>query len=79
MGACAISPTLVLLDWADQDTVVGISDTGAVHVSTDGAATWQDSEQLASAIQAMSAQRTPRGDIELLIAGENDVQAVIID
>lgn len=73
------APPLVLLDWADQDTVVGISDTGAVHVSTDGGATWQDREQLDLAIQAMSAQRTPEGDIELLIAGENDVQAVIID
>ncbi|MBW8174004.1 hypothetical protein K0651_13190 [Ornithinimicrobium sp. Arc0846-15] len=73
------APPLVLLDWADQDTVVGISDTGAVHVSTDGGATWQESEQLDSAIQAMSTQRTPEGDIELLIAGENDVQAVMID
>ncbi len=73
------APPMILLDWADQDTVVGISDAGAVHVSTDGGFTWQEREQLDSAIQAMSASRTPAGDIELLIAEEDDFQAVVID
>ncbi len=73
------APPIVLLDWADKDTVVGITDTGAVHVSPDGGATWEEREQLDSAIQAMSAQTTAEGDIELLLAGEDDFQAVMID
>lgn len=73
------APPLVLLDWADQDTVVGLTDTGTVHVSDDGGTTWQEREQLDSPIQAMSAQRTPEGEIELLLAGEDDFQAVRFD
>ncbi len=72
------APPMVLLDWADQDTVVGISDTGAVHVSTDAGSTWQEREQLDSAIQAMSASRTTEGDLELLVAEKADYRAVTI-
>lgn len=72
------APPMVLLDWADKDTVVGISDAGAVHVSTDGGSTWEEREQLDSAIQAMSTSRTREGGIELLVAEDADFRAVMI-
>lgn len=72
------APPLVLLDWVDTTTAVGISNEGAVYVSTDAGFTWQEHDQLDSAIQAMSADRTPEGGIELLVAEEADFRAVLI-
>ncbi len=72
------APPLVLVDWVDESTVLGISNDGGVHTSTDGGSTWEERDRLDSAIQAMSAGRTPEGDIELLIAEEAEFRAVTI-
>jgi len=72
------APPLVLLDWVDTTTVIGISNEGGVYVSIDAGSTWQERNQLDSAIQAMSANRTPEGGIELLVAEEADFRAVLI-
>ncbi len=77
-GPVSSAPPIVLLDWADTSTVVGISNNGGVHISTDGGATWAERDQLDEGIQAMSAGRTPEGDIELLIAEEAAFRAVTI-
>ncbi len=72
------APQVVLLDWADAKTVVGLSNDGGVHTSVDGGATWAERDQLDEGIQAMSAGRTPEGDIELLIAQVDDYLSMVI-
>ncbi|MGB5934486.1 MAG: exo-alpha-sialidase [Ornithinimicrobium sp.] len=72
------APPLVLLDWVDTTTAVGISNEGEVYVSTDAGFTWQERDQLDSGIQAMSANRTSEGGIELLVAEEAGFRAVLI-
>ncbi len=50
------APLLVLVDWATDGTLLGMAPDGAVHVSTDGGATWKARGRLAGAPEALHVQ-----------------------
>jgi len=50
------APLLVLVDWATDDTLLGVAPDGAVHVSTDGGATWEARGRLTGAPEALHVQ-----------------------
>lgn len=47
------APELVLIDWASTGELVGLGPDGAVHVSTDSAATWESATQVPGPPQAI--------------------------
>lgn len=46
-------PPLVFIDWADASTLVGLGSDGAVHLSDDGAASWQTTARVSGNAQAL--------------------------
>lgn len=64
---------LVLIDWADDTKVVGIDEGGAIHVSRDRGATWDEESNLTGPVQAMAAGLTPQGQVEVIVVGETDI------
>ena len=46
-------PPLVFIDWADASTLVGLGSDGAVHLSDDGAASWQTTARVSGDAQAL--------------------------
>jgi hypothetical protein len=49
------SPLLLLVDWADDGTLVGVAPDGRVHVSDDGGTTWVARGSAGAAPQALEA------------------------
>lgn len=49
------APLLLLVDWADDGTLVGVAPDGAVHVSEDGGATWVARGSVDGSPQALEA------------------------
>ena len=49
------APLLLLVDWADGQTVVGLSPEGQLHLSTDAGRSWQATKASVSTIQALDA------------------------
>ena len=66
------APLLLLVAWADPETVVGVAPDGTVFLSRDATATWVATGRTKPAPQAMSASMTPTG-LEILIVTDQDV------
>lgn len=67
-------PALVaLVDWADESTIVGATVDGRLATSEDSGRTWTAGPALEVPVRAMSAQRLPSGQMEVLIASDEDV------
>lgn len=66
------APLLLLVAWADKQTVVGVAPDGTVAISEDAAKTWRTTGKTEPAPQAMSASMTPAG-LEILIVTEQGV------
>lgn len=49
------APRLVLLDWVEEDLLVGVGPEGAVHRSTDGGESWSEAGALGAAPHALTA------------------------
>ena len=60
------APRLVVLSWADDDTVVGVTADGAVEVSADRGVTWQPRGVTAEP-QAVAAAITRAGGLRVLV------------
>lgn len=54
------APLLLLVDWADDGTLVGLAPDGGVHVSTDRGTTWRERGRLKGAPEALHAQDADR-------------------
>lgn len=71
------APDLVLLDWVDGSTVIGLTDQGDVAVSTDAGAVWKTHARVPGPVQAMSAGRGLDGGVEVLIATDTEVDVLV--
>jgi photosystem II stability/assembly factor-like uncharacterized protein len=70
------APPLLLVDWAEGESVAGLGTDGQVHVSTDGGMTWRRTSITAPNVQAMAVARKP-GRLWVLMA--TDSQLVTAD
>lgn len=61
------APTLLLVEWADPETAVGITPDGEVVVRDDGAQTWEQVGDVGTSLQALGAQRTASGALRVLV------------
>lgn len=61
------APLLLLVEWADAETAVGITPDGEVVVSDDGAQTWEQVGDVRTAPQALGARREADGDLRVLV------------
>lgn len=68
-AAVAESPTLVFLDWASTDRLVGVAPGGVVHVSDDGGTTWSEGGTVSGEPQAILAI----GDADVYVATEGGI------
>ena len=68
------APQLLLAAWADKSTATGVTQTGALAVTTDAGATWTTSTGRVDSIQAISASRTRGGTLEVLVVTNSGVQ-----
>ena len=68
------APLLLLVAWADKQTVVGVAPDGTVAISEDAGKTWRTTGKTEPAPQAMSASMTTSG-LEILIVTEHGVLA----
>jgi hypothetical protein len=68
------APLLLLVAWADKQTVVGVAPDGTVAISGDAAKSWRTTGKTEPAPQAMSASMTTSG-LEILIVTERGVLA----
>ncbi len=66
------APELLVVTWADSATAVGVSVTGAVHVSADAGGTWK-AGGVAGRPQAVGAARTAAGGLRILVATHSAV------
>lgn len=67
-------PELVaLVDWVDEDRIVGATVEGRVVTSEDSGRSWKAGPALPEQVQAMSAQPLPTGEMEILIATHEGV------
>lgn len=67
-------PELVaLVDWVDEDRIVGATVEGRVVTSEDSGRSWKAGPALPEQVQAMSAQPLPTGETEILIATHEGV------
>lgn len=66
------APLLLLVAWADEQTVVGVSPDGTVAVSRDAAKTWRTTGKTDPAPQALSASMTTEG-LEILVVTDDSV------
>ena len=57
---------LVAVDWADDDTVVGVDVSGLLHESTDRGATWRSGQRPVGAASTLHAGRNAAGDLRVL-------------
>lgn len=60
------TPLLLLVAWADDTIAVGITPAGQVSISTDAGGSWQDTQHTLAGPEALSANRTPSGGLEIL-------------
>jgi len=67
------APPLVLVAWADAETVVGLTPEGGLAVSADAAGSWQTSAAKVSSGQAMSASRDKAGLLEIVVVTDTGV------
>jgi hypothetical protein len=67
------APLLLLVDWADEHTVVGTTPQGELHLSTDAGQTWHATKATESQVQALDA--TGSGS-SLLVAAATGSQLV---
>ena len=67
------APLLQLVDWADGQTVAGVTPAGTVAASTDGGATWTEQGSLGGAPQALGASHQPDGALRVLAVTEDAV------
>lgn len=83
----AKAPLLYLVDWADRDTVVGLTPQGVVHVSDDRGATWRATELVAEGAEALGASGSGTdvqvhavADGQLLVSrGESSFEALPVE
>jgi photosystem II stability/assembly factor-like uncharacterized protein len=65
------TPELLLaVDWADDDTVVGVGLTGRVVVSEDAGATWTSGPRELGEVSAVHAYRDAGSLVVLVVAGD---------
>lgn len=68
------APLLQVVDWADPDTVVGVTPDGTVAVSNDSGVTWTTRAGVGSAPQAVGA-RAVNGSLRVLVVTTTAVMA----
>ena len=61
------TPLLLLVEWADTQTAVGVTPEGAIVVSDDGAKTWEQVGDIGTSPQALGVQRAASGDLRVLV------------
>jgi len=72
------APLLTMLAWADKATAAGITIDGTVAVSTDAGRTWKaGAARPDTPAQAISASRITNGKLEVLLATQDTVNAII--
>jgi hypothetical protein len=64
------APTLLLIDWPSDSTVVAITPDGTVQLSTDGAATWRPGGSVPGTPEALAT----RGTSEVYVATDSGIQ-----
>jgi photosystem II stability/assembly factor-like uncharacterized protein len=67
------APLLVLVDWAEGDTVVGVTPDGSVAVSDDAGRTWEQRGRVGATPQAIGAHGGHGGKARVLVVTETDV------
>ena len=67
------APLLQVVDWADAQTVVGVTPTGSVAVSEDAGATWTTRAETGTAPQAVGAHTTVDGTLGVLVVTADTV------
>lgn len=60
------APVLLLAEWADPETAVGLTPDGGVLVSDDGARTWEQAGDVGTPPQALAAVRADDGSLRVL-------------
>jgi len=65
---------LLLAAWADNSTATGVTGTGHLAVTTNGGATWTTAKARVHSAQAISASRTRRGTLEVLVVTDSGIQ-----
>jgi hypothetical protein len=68
-GAVPESPTLIFIDWATTDRLVGIAPDGVVHVSDDAGKSWSEGGSVSGEPQAILAHR----DADVFVATERGI------
>ena len=69
----ASAPPLMLVAWADPETIVGITPEGGLAVSTDAGVSWKSNPGRVSSGQAISASRDKTGVLEILVVTDTRV------
>ena len=64
------APLLLLVDWADGETVAGLTPGGQLHLSTDEGRTWRATRATASSAQALDATDASDG-LEVTVATDD--------
>jgi photosystem II stability/assembly factor-like uncharacterized protein len=68
------APQLLLAAWADDATAAGVTGTGHLAVTTNAGATWAIAKARVGSAQAISASRTRRGTLEVLVVTYSGIQ-----
>jgi photosystem II stability/assembly factor-like uncharacterized protein len=68
------APQLLLAAWADDATAAGVTGTGHLAVTTNAGATWTTAKATVGSAQAISASRTRRGILEVLVVTDSGIQ-----
>ena len=68
------APQLLLAAWADDSTATGVTGTGHLAVTTNAGATWTTAKATVGSAQAISASRTRRGTLEVLVVTDSGIQ-----
>jgi photosystem II stability/assembly factor-like uncharacterized protein len=71
------APQLLLAAWADNATTMGVTNTGALAVSTDAGATWTTAAGKVDSVQAMCATRAKDGTVEVLVVTDSAIQRTV--
>lgn len=66
------APLLLLVDWADGQTVAGLTPQGDLHLSTDAGQTWRATRATADHVQALDATGTA-GSVGVVAATEHQL------
>ncbi|RBY78847.1 exo-alpha-sialidase [Blastococcus sp. TF02A-26] len=61
------APLLQVVDWAEDQTVVGVSPNGTVAVSTDAGATWDERARVSGSPEAVGASASAEGTLRILV------------